>query len=39
MEKLKEYKAEKGDTYGIETLGLFGSCAGGEQLSDSDICL
>ena len=37
LEKLKEYKAERGDAYGIETLGLFGSCARGEQLPDSDI--
>ena len=36
-EKLREYKAEKADVYGIETLGLFGSCARGEQLPDSDI--
>ena len=25
LEKLREYKAERGDAYGIETLGLFGS--------------
>ena len=37
LEKLREYKAERGDAYGIETLGLFGSCARGEQLPDSDI--
>ena len=37
LEKLREYKAEKADVYGIETLGLFGSCARGEQLPDSDI--
>lgn len=37
LEKLKEYKAEKGNLYGIEILGLFGSCARGEQLPDSDI--
>ena len=37
LQKLREYKAEKADGYGIETLGLFGSCARGEQLPDSDI--
>lgn len=37
LEKLREYKTERGDAYGIETLGLFGSCARGEQLPDSDI--
>ena len=37
LEKLREYKAEKAEVYGIETLGLFGSCARGEQLPDSDI--
>lgn len=37
LEKLREYKAERGDAYGIETLGIFGSCARGEQLPDSDI--
>ena len=37
LEKLRKYKAERGDAYGIETLGLFGSCARGEQLPDSDI--
>lgn len=37
LEKLKRYKAERGDVYSIETLGLFGSCARGEQLPDSDI--
>ena len=37
LEKLREYKAEKADVYGIETIGLFGSCARGEQLPDSDI--
>ena len=30
MEKLRAYKAEKADGYGIETLGLFGSYARGE---------
>ena len=29
LEKLREYKVEKADVYGIETLGLFGSCARG----------
>ena len=37
LEKMKEYKTEKADVYVIETLGLFGSCARGEQLPDSDI--
>ena len=37
LEKLKEYKAEKADVYGIETLGLFGSCARGEQLPDGHV--
>ena len=37
LEKLRAYKAEKADGYGIEALGLFGSCARGEQLPDSDI--
>ena len=37
LEKLREYKAEKAEVYGIETIGLFGSCARGEQLPDSDI--
>lgn len=39
LEKLREYKAEKADVYGIEVLGLFGSCARGEQFPDSDIDL
>ena len=41
LEKLREYKAEKADAYGIEALGLFGSCARGEQLpgSDIDVCI
>ena len=37
LEKLRQYKAERADAYGIEALGLFGSCARGEQLPDSDI--
>ena len=37
LEKLKEYKAEKGEAYGIVTIGLFGSYARGEQMPDSDI--
>ena len=37
LQKLREYKAAKAEVYGIETLGLFGSCARGEQLPDSDI--
>ena len=37
LEKLMQYKDERGDAYGIEALGLFGSCARGEQLPDSDI--
>ena len=30
LQKLREYKAEKADGYGIEALGLFGSYARGE---------
>ncbi len=30
LEKLRAYKAEKADGYGIEALGLFGSYARGE---------
>ena len=37
LDKLREYKAEKADAYGIEALGLFGSYARGEQTLDSDI--
>ena len=37
LDKLRDYKAERGEAYGIETIGLFGSCARGEQLPDSDI--
>ena len=33
LDKLREYKAEKADAYGIEALGLFGSYARGEQKS------
>ncbi len=41
LDKLREYKAEKADVYGIETLGLFGSYARGEQQpgSDIDVCI
>lgn len=41
LDKLREYKAEKADAYGIEALGLFGSYARGEQKpgSDIDVCL
>ena len=41
LDKLREYKAEKADVYGIETLGLFGSYARGEQKpgSDIDVCI
>lgn len=34
---LKDYKADKSEMYGIETLGLFGSVARGEQHENSDI--
>ena len=37
LDKLRKYKAEKADAYGIEALGLFGSYARGEQKSGSDI--
>ena len=31
LNKLRDYKAAFAEKYGIERLGLFGSCAGGEQ--------
>lgn len=37
LTKLKDYKADKSEMYGIETLGLFGSVARGEQHENSDI--
>lgn len=37
LDKLRAYKEEKADLYGIETIGLFGSYARGEQLPESDI--
>lgn len=41
LDKLRRYKAEKADIYGIESLGLFGSYARGDQLpnSDIDVCI
>lgn len=41
LKKLRLYKADKASMYGIETLGLFGSVARGEQKSgsDLDICI
>lgn len=37
LTKLKDYKADKSEMYGIETIGLFGSVARGEQHENSDI--
>lgn len=37
LNKLRDYKAAFADKYGIERLGLFGSCARGEQDDRSDI--
>lgn len=34
---LRDYKARSAEKYGIETLGLFGSVARGEQNEKSDI--
>lgn len=34
---LKKFKKENKDVYGIETLGLYGSCARNEQGAESDI--
>lgn len=41
LDKLRAYKADKAETYGIETIGLFGSAARGEQQdgSDIDVCV
>ena len=39
LEKLRQYKAERGDAYGIETIGLFGSCARNELRAGSDLDL
>ncbi len=38
---LKDFRARRGEEFGIEKLGLFGSCARGEQReqSDIDICI
>ena len=36
-EILRDYKARSAEKYGIETLGLFGSVARGEQNEKSDI--
>ena len=37
LKKLRDYKAAFAEKYGIERLGLFGSCARGEQDERSDI--
>ena len=37
LNKLRDYKAAFAEKYGIERLGLFGSCARGEQDDRSDI--
>ena len=37
IEILRDYKARSAEKYGIETLGLFGSVARGEQNEKSDI--
>ena len=37
IEILRDYKARSAEKYGIETLGLFGSVARGEQNEQSDI--
>ena len=37
LAKLRKYKEENADIYGIEVIGLFGSCARGKQFPDSDI--
>ena len=34
---LRKFKQTRGDAYGIEKIGLFGSTARGEQQEDSDI--
>lgn len=41
IEILKDYKVRSAEKYGIETLGLFGSVARGEQneKSDIDVCI
>lgn len=41
VEILRNYKARSAEKYGIETLGLFGSVARGEQneKSDIDVCI
>lgn len=39
IEMLRRYKEESAEKYGIETLGLFGSVARGEQDEKSDIDL
>ena len=37
LNKLREYRVAFAEKYGIERLGLFGSCARGEQDERSDI--
>lgn len=37
IRKLDQFKKQHGGLFGIETLGLFGSCARGEANSSSDV--
>ena len=37
VQLLKQFKLERGLTYGISRIGIFGSVARGEQTEDSDV--
>ncbi|MDY9917260.1 putative nucleotidyltransferase [Proteiniphilum saccharofermentans] len=37
LQKLKQFKLQYAEEYGIERIGIFGSVARGEQTEDSDI--
>jgi len=37
LDSLKQYKAEYGEKYGIEEIGIFGSLARGQFREDSDV--
>jgi predicted nucleotidyltransferase len=37
LQKLKQFKQQYADEYGIERIGIFGSVARGEQTESSDI--
>ena len=37
LQKLKQFKLQYADEYGIERIGIFGSVARGEQTESSDI--